>query len=138
MGGRRPSHKNAARQLISCHILRAELLFRSRTHILVKVDFYICPACGAEVRVGSKGCPKCASQRATKKWGATEERKSWEQDDVYDDLDLPDDQFDYDKFIQEEFERTAPRKTAVEWLWWLVALILLMILVGIVVAGFWQ
>jgi hypothetical protein len=104
----------------------------------VKVDFYICPSCGAEVRVGSRGCPKCASQRATKKWGATEERKPWEQDEIYDGLDVPDKEFDYEKFIQEEFDRGSSHKNAAEWLWWLVALILLIALVSLVVAGFWK
>ena len=67
----------------------------------MKVDYFICPECGAEVRVGSKGCGKCASERATKNW--REDPKPWEQDDVYDGLDLPYDEFDYQKFIAEEF-----------------------------------
>ena len=39
-------------------------------------DWYACPGCGAEVRVGSRGCPQCSG-------------KSWEQDEYLDGLDLP-------------------------------------------------
>ena len=42
-------------------------------------DTYICPQCGAEVPVGSAGCPGCGP----KFQGAEEE------DPVYDGLDLP-------------------------------------------------
>ena len=88
----------------------------------MKVDFFICPDCGAEVRVGSKGCVRCASSRATKQW--SEVPKPWERDEVYDGLDLPDTEFDYQKFCDEEFQgkrRLSPR----EWFWWGVAVILL-------------
>ena len=91
----------------------------------MKVDFYICPECGAEVRVGSKGCVKCASERATKHW---DEAKSWEQDEVYDGLDLPDDEFDYDEFLEEEFGGGRKPWKRIGWLWWTVAVVLLVVL----------
>jgi hypothetical protein len=93
----------------------------------VKVDFYICPSCGTEVRVGSKTCAKCASERATKKWGAVEERKPWEQAETYDGLDLPDDEFDYAKFLEEEFG-SAPKRSGKEWFWWSTAVLLLAVM----------
>ena len=66
-------------------------------------DYFVCPTCGANVRVGRSGCPKCNPPR---------ERKSWEQDEAYDGVDLQDDDdFDYDAFIADEFggpkERTG-------------------------------
>lgn len=97
----------------------------------MKVDFYICPECGAEVRVGSKGCAKCASQQATKKWDDDAEakprrpKKSWEQDEVYDGLDLPEDEFDYDEFIEREFRGGRRHKPSQGWLWWGVGVVLL-------------
>ncbi len=96
----------------------------------MKVDFYICPECGAEVRVGSKGCAKCASQQATKRWDDEPEekprrpRKPWEQDEAHDGLDLPEDDFDYDDFVEREFGR-GPRRPQQGWLWWGVGIGLL-------------
>ena len=99
----------------------------------MKVDYFICPECGAEVRVGSKGCGRCASERATKKW--REEPKPWEQDEVHDGLDLPDDEFDYQKFVAEEFGRGV-RRPAIGWFYWVVAVVLLVAL-GVTWALFW-
>jgi hypothetical protein len=97
----------------------------------MKVDYFICPECGAEVRVGSKGCGKCASERATKTWG--DERRGWEQDSVYDGLDLPDDEFDYQKFVDEEFGG-GTKRPPIGWFWWVVAVVVLAALVGVWVA----
>lgn len=102
----------------------------------MKVDFYICPHCGAEVRVGSKGCNRCASERATKNWHAPAKRRPWEQDETYDGLDLPDDEFDYEKFVAEEFEEGPPRAPR-QWLWALVATIVLLALLALIFAGGW-
>jgi hypothetical protein len=94
---------------------------------MIKADYFICPECGAEVRVGSRGCSRCASDRATKAW---HERKPWEQDEASDGLDLPDDEdFDYEAFVDEEFGR-GRKKTKSEWVWWATALVLLIALVA--------
>ena len=95
----------------------------------MNVTHFICPGCGAEVRVGSKGCPKCTRGPKAQPGSAP---KPWEQDEIYDglDLDLPDDEtFDYDEFIADEFggRRTRSGK---ERLWWVTAIVLL-------VAIFW-
>ncbi len=82
---------------------------------MIKADFYICPECGAEVRVGSKGCLRCASDRAT---------KHWEQDEIHDGLDLPDEEFDYDEFLDSEFH-DREKKTSKQRFWWVVAVVLL-------------
>lgn len=46
-----------------------------------QADYYICPGCGDDVRVGSQGCPKCNNL------------DPWEIEDteIYDGLDLPED-----------------------------------------------
>jgi len=43
-------------------------------------------------------------------------------------LGLPDESFDYDKFVAEEFGERAARPRGVTWGWWLVALLLLALL----------
>ena len=94
---------------------------------MIKADYFICPDCGAEVRVGSRGCSRCASDRATKTW---DDRKPWEQDEAYDGVDLPDDEeFDYQDFLDQEFGG-GHKKTKREWLWWTTALVLLIAMVA--------
>jgi hypothetical protein len=71
-------------------------------------DFYICPGCGAEVPVGSRGCSGCAAQSARRR----SPRIPHEDD------------FDYEAFIAEEFGHPIkPRGLA--WHWWVTALLVL-------------
>lgn len=42
-------------------------------------DWFICPVCGAEVKVGAKSCRECGSDETT----------GWSDATIYDDLDLP-------------------------------------------------
>jgi hypothetical protein len=51
-----------------------------------------CPACGEDVPARAKACPHCGA----------DEKSGW-RDDETDGLDLPDEDFDYDKSVQEEF-----------------------------------
>jgi len=37
-------------------------------------------------------------------------------------LDLPEENFNYEEFVQREFEGKAPASSRVHWLWWIVAL----------------
>ncbi len=93
--------------------------------VMIKADYFICPDCGAEVRVGSRGCTRCASERATKTWDT---RKSWEQDEAYDGTGLPEEDFDYESFLDEEFGG-GKRRTGREWFWWGTAVVVLAALV---------
>ncbi len=93
----------------------------------MSVTHFICPGCGAEIRVGSKGCPKCTRQPKPKK---RPEPKPWEQDESHDglNLDLPeDDTFDYDEFLANEFG-AAGKMSGKKWLWWVTAAVLLIVL----------
>lgn len=93
-------------------------------------DYWICPGCGKELRVGVKGCPRCAKpQRPKPKKPAKTARHSWEQDAAYDGLDLPDDDFDYDEFTAREFGKAPHRRVPIRWYWWLTAIVLLVFLV---------
>src|SRR5207245_2604978 len=67
-------------------------------------DYFICPCCGAEVKIGAVVCKEC---------GASDE-SGWEEDYSWDD-ELPtgyssDDDFDYDEFVGEQFPEHASAK----------------------------
>ena len=72
-----------------------------------------CPTCGEEVPEDALSCPHC---------GACEET-GWKEDAaVYDGVDLPDDDFNYDEFVKKEFGPTAkPRNLS--WLWWFAGIV---------------
>lgn len=78
-------------------------------------EYFICPGCGADVKVGSSGCAKC------------NDLDPWELEDddqIYDGLDLPDDDFDYDEFVEKEFGDGIP-KHGMSLVWWVTGVILL-------------
>ena len=75
-----------------------------------------CPACGEWVPRKAVACDCC---------GACE-LSGWKGDaEVYDGVDLPEDDFDYDEFIANEFGEGKPKKPAISRLWWWVAILLL-------------
>jgi len=85
-----------------------------------------CPVCGAEVPAGSKSCPEC---------GACE-KSGWSGNTDEDGLGLPDDEFDYEKFLGEEFGHGAPKK-GMKRVWPIVALVLLVMLIVSLFLGWW-
>lgn len=75
----------------------------------------VCPQCGALVPARARACPECGS----------DEQTGWSDRAQAQRLDLPDDEFDYDEFVKEEFgeggrDKLKPR--GLKWRWWLVAL----------------
>ena len=84
----------------------------------------LCPVCGTDVPPNAKCCPEC---------GADEET-GWSERARAQQLGLPDDEFDYDEFIKEEFgeEAKAPqlRPRGIKWLWWVVAIILIVMMLS--------
>jgi hypothetical protein len=86
----------------------------------VKPPPEICPYCGADVPRKSLACPECGSDYET----------GWSEDAEAQRLDLPDDKFDYDEFVKEEFggerQRREIRPRGISWLWWTVAVLLLL------------
>jgi hypothetical protein len=82
---------------------------------------YQCPFCDHEVRVG-KSCPGCAGKQKPARRPA---EKSWQLDDTYDGLDLPDEDFDYEEFVAREFGGKPHRQLGVQWYWWLLGVALL-------------
>ena len=77
----------------------------------------VCPNCGAEVPRNAKACPE----------GGSDETTGWSEEATAGGLDLPDEEFDYDKFVEDEFgggKKVKPR--GIHWFWWLVAIVLLL------------
>jgi len=79
---------------------------------------HVCPNCGAEIPPRAKACPECGS----------DENTGWSEEAYASKLNLPDDKFDYNQFIKQEFggER-KPR--GISWLWWIVAVVLILLFV---------
>ena len=79
----------------------------------------ICPVCGAEVPPEARACPEC---------GADEET-GWSERAEAQRLGLPDDEFDYNEFVKEEFggAKREVRPRGIGTMWWLVAIVLLIV-----------
>jgi len=79
----------------------------------------VCPHCGAVIPPRSRSCPACGSDDQT----------GWSEDAPQTDLDLPDEEFDYDKFVAREF---GPKNKAIpegiHWVWWVAAILLVVAL----------
>lgn len=85
-------------------------------------ETYLCPLCDRNVSVGRN---RPCSPRKRKKKKPKEPRKSWEQNEASDGIDLPDDSFDDDEFIAREFGTAKPhQKIGIAAYWWITALIL--------------
>ena len=53
--------------------------------------------------------------------GFATSRATWDEANR---LGIPDEHFDYDKFVQEEFGPRSPKPRGIHWVWWLTALLL--------------
>ena len=77
----------------------------------------VCPNCGATIPPKARACPECGSDDQT----------GWSTDANVGGLDLPDDNFDYADYLKKEFGEKSPKPRGISWLWWLVALGLVMV-----------
>jgi len=69
-----------------------------------------CPNCGAEVPSGARACPECGSDEET----------GWSDTAHADRLGLPDEHFDHEAFVAEEFDdrpRAPRRQRFTRWVW---------------------
>ena len=66
-------------------------------------------------------CPECGSDYET----------GWSEEADTQRLGLPDDKFDYDEFVKEEFgeEKKEIRPTGISPLWWIVAIVVVVLMV---------
>ena len=75
-----------------------------------------CPNCGAALPRNAKACPECGS----------DENTGWSDEAYASSLDLPNDEFSYEKFVEKEFgqkKKIVPH--GMSWLWWVVAVVIL-------------
>ena len=75
----------------------------------------ICPVCGDDVPRGALACPECGADH----------KSGWAKDaDVYDGIDLPEQDFNYDEFVEQEFgsKRNRSKTKAI---WWVAGIILI-------------
>ncbi len=79
----------------------------------------VCPHCGAEVPLKAKVCPECGSDETT----------GWSEAARASGLGLPDEEFDYDEFVKEEFGGGQARPRGIGWFWWAAALLLVALLI---------
>lgn len=74
----------------------------------------VCPNCGAEIPPKAKACPECGSDETT----------GWSEKAHADNLGLPEEEFDYEEFVKEEFGTGRAKPPGISWPWWGVALVL--------------
>jgi len=75
----------------------------------------ICPQCGALVPANKKSCPECGADEDT----------GWSDSATADRLGIPDDNFNYDEFVKEEFGPRRIKPRGIHWIWWVTALALI-------------
>ena len=71
-----------------------------------------CPHCGADVPAGAKACPACGA----------DEKTGWSEEAHVGGLNLPDETFDYDEFVDREFGKKKVLPHGISWFWWAVAI----------------
>jgi hypothetical protein len=79
----------------------------------------ICPNCGADVPPNARACPECGS----------DEKTGWSEDAQSAELDLPDEEFNYDVFVEREFGGNKPKPRGIPWFWWVIAAVLVIIFI---------
>ena len=78
----------------------------------------VCPNCGADIPRNAKACPGCGS----------DEKTGWSETAYASRLGLPDEEFDHDEFVREEFGDSNVKPRGIGWFWWAVAAILAVLL----------
>jgi RNA polymerase subunit RPABC4/transcription elongation factor Spt4 len=79
----------------------------------------ICPVCGEDVPRDALACPQCGADH----------NSGWRGDaDIYDGVDVSEDDFNYEDFVKQEFGSQA-KPTGLRTIWWIVGLILIVALI---------
>jgi hypothetical protein len=74
----------------------------------------VCPNCGVVLPRKAKVCPGCGS----------DEKTGWSDSAYADNLGIPDENFNYENFVKEEFGSRSPKPRGIHWVSWLTALLL--------------
>ena len=81
----------------------------------------MCPVCSEDVPASALACPECGADH----------RSGWREDtEVYDAVDLPEDDFSYDEFVKQEFGSSS-RRPAIKRVWWITAVLLIAAFIAI-------
>ena len=76
----------------------------------------VCPVCGTGVPPAAQACPDCGADH----------NSGWREDAIASDgLDLPEDDFDYDAYVREEFDPTV-KPRGIKTGWWLAAILVVL------------
>ena len=89
----------------------------------------VCPVCGEDVPRNALACPGCGA----------DERSGWREDALaYDGTGLAEDDFDYDRFVGEEFG-TPVRPRGLSTFWWVAGVLVILALGYVLIfrGGFW-
>ena len=82
----------------------------------------VCPVCGEDVPRGSWACPACGADH----------NSGWREDaESYDGLHLPDESFDYNDFVQQEFGSSGVKPAGIKTIWWITAIIVLAVSIAL-------
>jgi len=80
----------------------------------------VCPVCGEDVPPIALACPECGADR----------RSGWQENtEAYDGVDLPNDDFNYEEFVGQEFG--SSQRSAIKTVWWITAILLIAALIAI-------
>ncbi len=74
-----------------------------------------CPNCGSEVPANAQACPECGA----------DEKTGWSEHAQAERLGIPRDDFNYDEFVEEEFNSPPRNDSKLHWFWWVIALSLI-------------
>ena len=75
----------------------------------------LCPVCGEEVPRGALACPECGADH----------NSGWREGaEEYDGIGLPEEEFDYDAFVREEFGPERVKPSGIRTMWWITAIVL--------------
>lgn len=76
-----------------------------------------CPVCDEDVPRGALACPECGADH----------NSGWRQDaGNYDGLDLPDEDFDLDEFVRQEFGSSF-KPAGMKTIWWVTAIVIIVV-----------
>ena len=80
----------------------------------------VCPVCGEDVPGTALACPECGADHTS----------GWREDaETYDAVDLPDEDFNYEEFVKQEFG--SSRRPAIKTVWWITAILLVAAFIAI-------
>ena len=101
--------------------LQTQLTFVARNKTSFRKTPEICPVCGEEVPRGAVACRECGADH----------NSGWRDDAAdYDGIDLPDPDFNYDEFIDQEFG-SGPKPRGLGRGWWIAAVLLLLVFLAL-------